>query len=188
MVMSQIWLTTTIGTYYNSFALLHPGVSRDSHFAESSSCTALFYGALTFGPTRLGAATHMFGFKAVLYPSDREIQAGWQQSFKEMNKKWRVGALEKIKINGSSSCWYLHILIWKELVFDLAVPICHARVPLVHESMPILTWEDFLMQSLSDRIFLKRFQACTVCGSRHRGNVFSSWILSAIQRNEHKCC
>ena len=83
----KIWLTTTIGTHYNSFALLHPGVSRDSHFAESSSCTALFYGALTFGPTRLGAATHLFGFKAVLYPSDREIQAGWQQSFKEMNKK-----------------------------------------------------------------------------------------------------
>ena len=82
----KTWLTTTRGTYYNSFALLHPGVSRDSHFAESSSCTALFYGALTFGPTRLGA-THLFGFKAVLYPSDREIQAGWQQSFQEMNKK-----------------------------------------------------------------------------------------------------
>ena len=83
----KTWLTTTVGTYYNSFALLHPGVSRDSHFAESSSCTALFYGALTFGPPRLGAATHLFGFKAVLYPSDREIQAGWQQSFQEMNKK-----------------------------------------------------------------------------------------------------
>ena len=83
----KTWLTTTRGTYYNSFALLHPGVSRDSHFAESSSCTALFYGALTFGPPRLGAATHLFGFKAVLYPSDREIQAGWQQSFQEMNKK-----------------------------------------------------------------------------------------------------
>ena len=187
----KTWLTTTVGTYYNSFALLHPGVSRDSHFAESSSCTALFYGALTFGPTRLdwGPPTCLDLKPFCIRVTEKSRQAGNKASRKWI-KKWRVGALqalEEIKINGWSSCRYLHILVWKELVFDLAISICHARVPLVHESLPILTWEDFrwcnLSQTASEKIpsmyclWIQTPRKCII-----------SWILSAIQRNEHKCC